>query len=224
MKMIFFLMLALPVISFGQVKLKKVIREPGTDYPFKEIFHVLKSDKSIKHGPYQRISRTQTMVEGQFDSGESVGIWSTYLSENEILYQYDFDHNALIDSTIHSSLQYTKERVILPNGQVEEMIIDQAPIFPGGEKEFATWLYTSITYPVNARKNSIQGIVEVEFTINENGEMTDLHVVKEVHEYLDQESLRVFDEVLQEFVWIPARHNGQTISVKKTYPVSYKLR
>ncbi len=55
-----------------------------------EIYHVLKSDKNVKHGPYERyfnyssqLDRGRLLIEkGQYDNNEKTGIWTFYRLED----------------------------------------------------------------------------------------------------------------------------------------------
>src|SRR5688572_18117892 len=57
-----------------------------------EIFHVLKSDKNIKHGPYEKyfkfsnpVTRVKLLTEkGQYDNNKKTGTWSFYWGENNM--------------------------------------------------------------------------------------------------------------------------------------------
>ncbi|HEY4788535.1 MAG TPA: hypothetical protein VIH57_20935, partial [Bacteroidales bacterium] len=72
------------------------------DLKLTELFHVLKNDKSMKHGKYEKyvdIPQTKKyfLIEsGQFDHNKKVGVWTYFNDKKQVSLQYDFDHDSII--------------------------------------------------------------------------------------------------------------------------------
>ena len=97
-------------------------------------------------------------------------------------------------------------------------VVEQMPSFPGGD--VMAWLSQNITYPNIAAKNGVQGRVVVQFVIEKDGSVTDVHAVKKVDPSLDREAERVVRSMPR---WSPGRQNGAPVRVKYTLPVTFKL-
>lgn len=97
------------------------------------------------------------------------------------------------------------------------------PTFRGGDQnEFTRWVFQQINYPEDAKENGIQGRVTLQFSVNVNGAVSDVRVIRGVHESLDKESLRVISASPR---WEPGRdEDGNPIKVRFTFPVIFQLR
>jgi TonB family protein len=94
------------------------------------------------------------------------------------------------------------------------------PSFPGGMKAFYEYLGRTIKYPAEARKQNIQGKVELSFTVEKDGSLTDIHVNKKLGGGTDEEAVRVLRESPK---WIPGTRDDKPIRVKYDMPLSFSL-
>lgn len=96
--------------------------------------------------------------------------------------------------------------------------IGRNPFFEGNLKEF---LARNITYPAEAIKKSIQGIVYVRFVINMDGSLSDIEVVKGIGYGCDEEAARVIR--LTSGLWKPGSLFGKPVRVRVRQPISFIL-
>lgn len=99
-----------------------------------------------------------------------------------------------------------------------EKIIEVAPQFPGGEDSLNHFLLSQIVYPKEAQDNQIQGIVYVGFTINEDGSVSDVRIMRSVGAGLDEEAMRVISMMPK---WTPAQNKGKPTRVDMCLPVRF---
>jgi TonB family protein len=99
-------------------------------------------------------------------------------------------------------------------------LVDQMPVFPGGEAEMFKYLSKNIKYPVIAQENEIEGTVYISFVVNEDGQLSNFIVKRGVAGGCTEESLRVLQSMPK---WTPGKHKGQTVKVNFTLPVKFKL-
>lgn len=92
--------------------------------------------------------------------------------------------------------------------------------YKGGFKALASFLAANIKYPAEAAKAGIEGRVIISFTINTDGTLSDLKVMKGVNEELDHEAERVVK--LTSGQWIPATTDGHPVATRFTLPVQFK--
>ena len=100
-------------------------------------------------------------------------------------------------------------------------VVEQMPSFPGGMAALMAYLQKSIKYPPVAEENGIQGRVVCTFVVERDGSVTDVRVAKSVDPSLDKEAVRVVSTMPK---WIPGKQNGQSVRVKYTLPVTFRLQ
>ena len=96
------------------------------------------------------------------------------------------------------------------------------PEFPGGEAAFYKYLADSVKYPASAKLAAKEGTVYVQFTVEKDGSITDVKVVKEVSgaPELSAEAIRVISEMPK---WSPGKLNGRIVRVSMTQPMKFVL-
>lgn len=91
---------------------------------------------------------------------------------------------------------------------------DEEASFPGGIA--ACMKADNFRYPNIQGDCSIQGKIVVTFTVNEDGNLSDIKVKKSVYSDLDKEAVRVVKSMPS---WIPAKQNGKAVKSRYTLPV-----
>ncbi len=111
----------------------------------------------------------------------------------------------------------------LPVEEIEEIFefVELMPEFEGGMEAFNTYLKKNLRYPQMAKEAKIQGRVFVSFVIEKDGNISDVTVLRSVHQTLDAEAVRVISGMPP---WIPGRQNQQTVRVRFTIPVNFVLK
>ena len=70
--------------------------------------------------------------------------------------------------------------------------MDEKPSFNGGDvNEFAIWVNSKLNYPEVAKENGVQGRVVIQFTVNPDGFVSNVKVLRGVDSSLDKEAVRV---------------------------------
>ncbi|MFC3561808.1 TonB family protein [Pedobacter jamesrossensis] len=98
--------------------------------------------------------------------------------------------------------------------------IEKVPDFPGGMKKFYEYLGKNIKYPITAQDNNVQGKVFLCFTVERDGELSDIQVIRGLGSGLDEEALRVIKESPK---WNPGIQNGRPVRVKYNIQVNFTL-
>lgn len=114
-----------------------------------------------------------------------------------------------------------------PNAAADTLITDlkkdpsvTAPVFPGGNDGWITFLRRTVRYPVIARENNIQGQVAVQFIVEADGSLSSFNVLSTPSGDLSKESLRVLSLSPK---WKPATKNGRPVRVLFVTPINYTL-
>lgn len=101
-------------------------------------------------------------------------------------------------------------------GEIHETM----PYFRGGTSALMKYLSDNVVYPPEAIKDSIQGTVIIQLLIERNGEVSEVKVVRSVHELLDNEAVRVCKSLPKFF---PGCRGGKSTAMWLTLPISFKL-
>ncbi len=112
-----------------------------------------------------------------------------------------------------------------PKHVVEETkiftVVEQVPMFPGGDGALMGYLRDNIHYPTVAAENGVQGRVVVGFVVERDGSITDVNILRGVDPSLDREAMRVVKSMPK---WTPGKQNGSAVRVKYQVPVSFRLQ
>jgi TonB family protein len=146
----------------------------------------------------------------------------------------DFDSIWIIDYMDYMDYIYTEieawawewEEEVEEEEVEEEAIpfqmVSEQPTFMGKDaKEFGKWVGSKIQYPEIARENNVQGRVILQVTIEKDGSLTNIKVVRGVDPALDKEALRVVSSSPK---WKPGMMRDKAVRVNYTFPVDFKLR
>lgn len=101
------------------------------------------------------------------------------------------------------------------------VVVEDQPLFPGGNAAMMKFLSENIKYPVIAQENGIQGRVICNFVVEKDGSITDVQVVRGVDPSLDKEAVRVIQQMPR---WKPGKQRGQAVRVRFTLPVVFRLQ
>lgn len=127
--------------------------------------------------------------------------------------------NALYTLPFEFNLE-TKNKSDDSNGEKVYQVIEQMPVFPGGEEALMKFISKNIKYPVKAQQNRIQGRVIVRFVVSKTGQVDRVEVIRTLDPDCDQEAIRVI-KLLPNF--IPGKQNRKDVSVWYTLPITFKL-
>ena len=109
-----------------------------------------------------------------------------------------------------------------PEEPVKYSLLEAKPRFQDGDagQSFPRWVNENLKYPPEAVKDSLQGRVTLQFTIEKDGSVTDVHVLRGCAPVLDEEAVRV---VSQSPKWTPGSINGEPVRVVFNFPVLFQL-
>lgn len=133
----------------------------------------------------------------------------------EINTEDDKDVEVVIAAPVEAPVEEEEEEVIF-------VVVEKMPEFPGGQQALFKYLSENVKYPVIAQENGIQGRVICQFTVNKDGGIVDVEVVRSGGDAsLDKEAVRVIKGMPK---WKPGQQRGKPVRVKYTVPVNFKLQ
>lgn len=101
------------------------------------------------------------------------------------------------------------------------VVVEEMPMFPGGDAELLKYIAENTTYPEIAKENNIQGRVIVRFCVTSKGGVSQVSILKGVDPELDKEAIRVVN-TLPPFK--PGKQGGKPVPVWYMVPITFTLK
>ena len=101
------------------------------------------------------------------------------------------------------------------------VVVEEMPMFPGGDLELLKFIGENTVYPESAKTNNIQGRVIVRFCVTAKGGVSLISVLKGVSPELDAEAIRVV-QTLPSFK--PGIQGGEAVPVWYMVPITFTLK
>ena len=145
------------------------------------------------------------------------------------------DDDIEVDDSMFQNLEDSDDRAVEIMDYVEEVeeetveeeaipfqLVEEKPSFQGGDaNQFSKWVNSKLVYPEIAKENGVQGRVTLQFTVNADGTVSNVKVLRGVDPALDKEAVRV---VSMSPKWKPGKQRDRAVKVTYTFPVIFQLR
>lgn len=129
------------------------------------------------------------------------------------------------DANLGVEIMDYKEEVkeeVIEEEAIPFQLVEQKPSFNGGDaNEFSKWVNQRLQYPEIAKENGVQGRVMLQFTVNTDGSVSNVKVLRGVDPSLDKEAVRVVSSSPK---WKPGKQRDRAVKVTYTFPVIFQLR
>jgi len=211
----------------------------------KEIYYILKSNKTIRQGAYSKYNELNNLIlegeyadnyksglwkiysndgllkmKGTYEKNQKTGIWEYFNAEKKIIQKFDFSNKKLI---FFEDFEFEKENFkIVSKDNTDNLNLERPPLYLGGKIGILKKVYTNIRYPNLARENGIQGTVKIKFMVNQDGKLSNYTILKNIGGGCGEEALRMI-KILNDGFWIPGIANGEFVSTTYTIPIRFKL-
>ena len=114
------------------------------------------------------------------------------------------------------------EEEVVEEEAIPFQLVEEKPSFQGGDANtFSKWVNGRLEYPEIAKENGVQGRVTLQFTVEKDGSVTKVKVLRGVDPSLDKEAVRV---VSMSPKWKPGKQRDRAVPVTYTFPVIFQLR
>ena len=102
------------------------------------------------------------------------------------------------------------------------LVAETMPSFMDGTIEtFRAWVMQNVKFPQIALENGIHGRVILSFVIDKDGRLTNIEVLQSPDRSLADEAIRVLNKSPK---WSPGKQRNQTVRVKFTLPVDFRVQ
>lgn len=145
------------------------------------------------------------------------------------------DDDIVVNDDLFISLEDTKDMGVEITDYVTEVyeeeieeapipyaLVEEKPTFMGGDANmFSKWVGQHLEYPEIAKENGVQGRVTLQFTVNPDGTVSNIKVLRGIDSSLDKEAIRV---VASSPKWTPGKQRDRAVKVIYNFPVIFQLR
>jgi Ca-activated chloride channel family protein len=98
-------------------------------------------------------------------------------------------------------------------------VVEKMPEYSGGMDAFKKFIYDHIQLPEELKGKNITGRMFVQFTVDLDGSVKDVKILRGLHPLLDKEVIRI---IRQSPGWKPGMQRGKAVKVVLTVPVEFK--
>lgn len=99
-------------------------------------------------------------------------------------------------------------------------IVEQMPVFPGGDDSLSAFLSRNLHYPEEALAHQTEGTVYLTFVVEKDGTVSDVRVQRGLSEACNQEAIRLVNSMPR---WLPGWQNNIPVRVQYDLPVHFQL-
>jgi TonB family protein len=124
-------------------------------------------------------------------------------------------------SVPEDKIQDTKQEQINEADEVPFVVVEEMPMFNGGDGALLKFIGENTIYPEAAKAQNIQGKVIIRFCVTSKGNVSQISVLKGVSPDLDEEAVRVV-HTLPAFK--PGRQSGKAVPVWYMVPINFTLK
>ena len=114
---------------------------------------------------------------------------------------------------------------VVEEEEVEEeeifIVVEDDPEFPGGMDSLYAFIERNLVYPQLAKDNKIEGKVYVSFTVETDGSISNVKVLRDIGGGCGAEAMRV---VMKMPKWKPGKQRGKPVRVQFNLPIEFKLK
>jgi len=238
------LLLLIAASAFSQQR-KQVTNELDKPRKIKEIYFVLRSDNTVRDGPYQELRNDRLMVSGYYKNGQKDSVWQAYSNTQAVTSRKWYDKGRMVgkweffnwngDPTY--TYDFSTDKVTWSPGSPRSDTVtrfyrndagewvrgrldqDIVPLF--GPSEWLSYVNSTFRYPVEAIDKNQQGKVIISMIVDENGQASDYAVSTSVAPSLDSEALRVVSS--HENLFAPGQKDGKKVRSIHFQPMVFKL-
>ena len=119
------------------------------------------------------------------------------------------------------SLLFAQSNQLVSSISLSQYLVERMPTFPGGSQALQAHLQSNLTYPDLALQYGVEGQVELNVQIDENGKIIAANIKKGLGLGCDKEALRLVSLLPN---WQPGKINGTPIPTRMLMHINFRLQ
>lgn len=173
--------------------------------------YIISNDEEIRSGKqFIWYSTGQLNCESNYLKDKLHGSLKTFYESGEKKRLDFFDNGKFISGTV-----WNTDGNVIPHYPYERF-----PEFNGGEAAMYQWLGQNLIYPKEAKDKNIQGRVYIYFVVEQDGSISNAHILESPNDLLSEEALRVVNAMPK---WLPGYQRGKLVRAKFNLPIVFQL-
>jgi len=183
-------------------ELKKKYRE--IDYPLSESYHVLKSDKKIKHGEYVLKLNDLEIQKGNFTNNQKTGDWYYFIGNNSAEFIYNFDLQKIVSDTL---------------GKARPAVYSQGSMY------FSYLVSKDLDASIMDPLLGSTHVLKTSFVVHTDGTLSDFEILLGCGQpAANNELLRAVRKAAEEHPWFPAiNEKGERVKATFIWSMRYTV-
>ncbi|MEO9869999.1 TonB family protein [Ekhidna sp.] len=171
-----------------------------------------KNNPGVKYAVIETTLENESSIEklNSYDPGQIA----------KIFVNKEGDSNNVIMIVSQDSDLFSKTIEVQELGGDVFTVVEESASFPGGIEAFYEYMSTDLKYPKDAYEAKKEGRVFVQFIVETDGSLSDVHVVKGMGGSCDKEAVRV---LMNSPKWVPAKVNGENVRQKMIQNILFKI-
>lgn len=140
--------------------------------------------------------------------------------EDNLIMTTEDDKNLGVEIREYVAVQ--EEEEVVEEEAIPYALVEEKPKFQGkGPEAFTAWVSKNVEYPEIAKENGISGRVFLQFTVDVDGKVKNVKVLRGVDSSLDKEAVRVVSSSPK---WEPGKQRNRPAKVIYNFPVVFQLK
>jgi len=189
------------------------------------------------NGKYENDVRTGLWLlqgeTGYFNAGNKEGVWEKYDRANVLRsteqytegqlngWSYSYSTTGMkIDSTLYQKGKIISLRTESNPEKPFVKVIEVIPEYKKGQRAFYTYINSKMKYPKDAKKHGVKGVAIVEFTIERDGKVSNVKVIRGLCASIRDVCYQIFENMPD---WNPGTQNGIPVRVHYSLPITFNL-
>jgi TonB family protein len=120
------------------------------------------------------------------------------------------------NSSVKAPVEVTKEA----SGDVY-IVVEEQPEYKGGYEAMVEYIQNNLVYPKTARMKGVEGTTFVQFTVNEDGAISDVLALRGIDAECDGAAIRLVESMPN---WNPGKVSGENVKTRFVLPIKFKLQ
>lgn len=238
----------IPLLSQGQ-QTKKITRIIDELNSKSEVYYVLSSDTSVRHGSYKQIMyKKDILISGYYNMGVKDSLWSEYVwrgtkngrckircsgnysNGKQIgiwkFYNYNGELVQEYDYETKKIISSTEkkseeESVVVMNSDTIKLKLDTPVSFIGANVMKNHYFLKNLEYPHSAIEKGLSGKVIVSFYVDQNGVASGHFIKDKIGNGFDEAAIKAVKQIPND--WIPGTVEGKSVTVQVNMPVNFTI-
>lgn len=136
----------------------------------------------------------------------------------------DWDNDSQMKVSVHDieerGIDIKEEESLDDTVDKPYTLVEQMPVYPGGEGAMNKFVKENLRYPVTAQEEGIQGRVNIRFIVEKDGTISNVNILRGIDSKCDKEAVRLVKSFPK---WVPGKQNGNVVRVYYTMPIKFYL-